>query len=63
MKAMGVSGIFYCWKQGSKAIRGLFISSIGYLQLNFSQKPFIFFKRKGQWPFPHEILIHNNFKI
>lgn len=47
MKAMGVSGIFYCWKQGSKAIRGLFISSIGYLQLNFSQKPFIFLKKEG----------------
>jgi hypothetical protein len=58
MKAMGVSGIFYCWKQGSKAIRGLFISSIGYLQLNFSQKPFIFLKGRA-----HEILIHNNFKI
>lgn len=52
MKAMGVSGIFYCWKQGSKAIRGLFISSIGYLQLNFSQKPFIFIKGRANGHFP-----------
>lgn len=62
MKAMGVSGIFFCWKQGlrKRFCEGFFI---GYLQLNFSQKPFIFcLERKGKLPFFNEILIHN-FKI